>query len=114
MPPPPPKGSGRGWSLSIVGYLRITRRGPDRGKYVHRVVSREALEEAGRRWPEVRWEVHHQDFDKTHCCRENLVLLDRRLHSNVVLAGINRRRRERARRNMGLVEMLTGGGGQIG
>jgi hypothetical protein len=105
-----PPGSGRGWSPSTNGYLKITHRGPDRGKYLHRVVSQEALADAGRRWPEVRWEVHHQDFDKTHCCRENLVLLDKRLHSDVVLTGVNQQRRRRRQQDMMLVEMLIGGG----
>lgn len=81
----PVRGAGTGTCITAKGYVRITRRGPDRNKLVHRMV----MAAMCREWcyyplgldgvPE-GMEVHHQDFGHAHNCRPNLVLLDPFLH----------------------------------
>jgi hypothetical protein len=79
------KGSGTGMVVNEWGYLRYTRRGPLRNRLVHRAVMAEMCREFcyyplnGNGLP-AGMEVHHQDFDRRHNCRANLVLLDPALH----------------------------------
>ncbi len=87
----PRPGTGPGVCVTAKGYLRITRRGPHRDKLVHRVVMAGLCRQFcyyplnGGGLPE-GMEVHHQDFDKTHNCPSNLLLLDPALHSEMDMA----------------------------
>ena len=65
-----------------TGYLRIfSKKEGNRGKYIHRVVAEEAWKEAtGKELPEDK-EIHHINWNKECFCRENLLILDRRLHN---------------------------------
>ncbi len=76
------------WGSGIVktraGHLRYTSPKELRGKYVHRKVVEDRLEETPYSirlllpWP---YEVHHLDWNKENNQSENLLLLDMRLHS---------------------------------
>jgi hypothetical protein len=79
------RGTGAGTCLTSKGYLQVTRRGPDRNKLAHRMIMAAMCRESCY-WPlgsdglPPGMEVHHQDFDRTHNCPSNLVLLNPSLH----------------------------------
>lgn len=56
--------------VNAKGYYRING-GKYRKQYLHRAVWEIV---AGKKLPD-GWHVHHQDFDKTHCCPENLIAM---------------------------------------
>lgn len=81
----PRKGQGSGIGLHEKGYRRIWRRGPLYGKLEHRVVMAGMCREYcyyplnGDGMPH-GFDVHHQDFHKTHNCPSNLLLIEHVLH----------------------------------
>lgn len=81
----PRRGAGSGVCLSQKGYLQVTRRGPDRNKYVHRLVAAAMCREwcyypVGEDGLPEGMEVHHADFNKLHNCPSNLILVDSAFH----------------------------------
>ena len=62
-----------GKSRNVDGYVRLTA-GENRGKYEHRVVMEKSLGRSLSEFPGL--EVHHLDFDRSHNCPGNLMLLD--------------------------------------
>lgn len=86
----PAKGSGSGIHTHAKGYLRISRRGPWRNWLVHRKVMLEACQEFcyypvdGNLPPGMT--VEHLDHNRQHNCRENLMLLDKRIHDAISIA----------------------------
>ena len=83
-----------GVCLNEKGYRRIMA-GSHRGKYEHRRVMEEMLEHplcAPYVFPErgvipAGFTVEHLDHTRAHNCRENLMLLDERLHNAITQAG---------------------------
>lgn len=74
----PAKGSGRGICLNKEGYLCVTRRGADRGRFAHRVYIEHLLGRALR----MDEEVHHLCANR-ECWPPtdfHLVLMDSALH----------------------------------
>lgn len=78
-----------GSQITLDGYIRITA-GPWRNRMLHRII-------ADIKWRECHFDVklgvpvrgfpmpknlhvHHMDFKKTHCCAENLIIMDEALH----------------------------------
>jgi hypothetical protein len=65
------------------GHLRIHSRGPNRGKYVHRLIADTLCREFcvyGAGLPD--WlHVHHVNYKKDHNCACNFILLDEALHN---------------------------------
>lgn len=92
------RGSGTGLSTRKDGYVVVTRRGPDRGKLQHRMVMAEMCREWCY-WPlgeggiPEGFDVHHQDMQRGHNCRSNLVLLDHLLHQHMDRNGRSNRDR---------------------
>jgi len=73
-----PKWKG-GAHRSKPGYVRVTA-GPDRGKYLHRLVASKAWEQThGVPLPD-DYQVHHLDFCRWHNCLQNLLILGPGLH----------------------------------
>jgi hypothetical protein len=56
--------------LNHKGYYRING-GLNRNEYLHRAVWEKV---AGRPIPD-GWHIHHQDFNKKHCCPHNLIAM---------------------------------------
>lgn len=86
----PSKGSGKGTRVHAEGYIQIIRRGPWRGWLEHRKVMLEACREfcyypVDGNLPE-GLTVEHLDHVKIHNCRENLMLLDKRIHDAISIA----------------------------
>lgn len=81
----PKKGSGAGFGRHDKGYLRCWRRGPDYGRLAHRMVMARVCAEfcyyplAADGLPS-GFDLHHIDFDKTHNCPSNLLLLEHTFH----------------------------------
>lgn len=82
---------GEGVRLTDRGHLRYTSPKELKGKYVHRVLVDKLLEEtpfsikALLPWP---YEVHHLDFNKTHNCSYNLLLISPSFHSHITSDGM--------------------------
>lgn len=82
------KGRGKGVFITDKGYVRVSRVGPTRGKYVHRIVMAEMCKEfcfypllddgipSG-------MTVEHLDHKKVHNCGGNLLLLDITIHNHI-------------------------------
>lgn len=67
-----------------AGHLQYTSPKAKRGKYVHRVVIEQRIEETPysvRLLLPYPYEVHHMDYNKEHNCSGNLLLLSNEVHS---------------------------------
>lgn len=95
----PARGSGSGIRIHMKGYPQYVRRGPLRGKLVHRVVMARLCAEFCY-WPLAEdglppgFDIHHVDFNKRNWCHCNLLLMDKVLHS---YADLDRRMERHAR-----------------
>lgn len=84
------KGSGSGLRLHPKGYLQYIRRGPFRFWLEHRRIMFAAAQEfcyyeVDDRLP--AWlTVDHIDHSRAHNCRQNLLLLDKRIHDAISTA----------------------------
>ena len=84
----PRRGTGSGVYRDHNGYLRVGRRGPNRKKYVHRLVVADLCQIHcfyplnGDGLPP-NMDVHHSDFDKTHNCPSNLILMESAFHDHM-------------------------------
>jgi hypothetical protein len=69
--------------FTAKGHLRVHSRGPNRDKYVHRLIADRLCREFcvyGAGLPD--WlHVHHVNFKKDHNCACNFILLDEALHN---------------------------------
>jgi len=61
------------------GYVVVSA-GKHRGKYLHRLVSDGNLKKYWGRGLRKNEEVHHMDFNRSHNCPGNLLIIDERLH----------------------------------
>lgn len=68
-----------GAHLNGQGYIRISA-GPWRGEYLHRVIASLLWRQTHGVPLPSNLQVHHIDGIRTHCCPENLLILDRHLH----------------------------------
>jgi hypothetical protein len=98
----PIPGQGSGVCQHSYGYLQITRRGPYRNWLVHRKVMLDmCLEQCYYVLPIGKnglptlpdgMTVEHIDHRRQHNCRQNLMLLDKRIHDAISLDHGNMRR----------------------
>jgi hypothetical protein len=81
----PRQGSGKGFTQTPRGYIRITRRGPYYLWYEHRAVMHKLMQDFSYYGKEIPdgFHVHHVDGVAHHNCPENLMLMDRALHDGI-------------------------------
>lgn len=75
------------------GHLRYYSPPHLRGKYVHRKIMEDLLEETHpltRQLLPEAWQVHHMDFDKVHNCPINFLMVEDWLHSIMTSSGEDR------------------------
>jgi hypothetical protein len=81
---------GKGIYMKPSGHLCYSSPMSVRGKYVHRKVVEDLIEETSfslRQFIPYPYEVHHMDFNKTNNEPSNFLLLDHCFHSSVTASG---------------------------